>query len=154
NYFEECLAIVREQDDKQGIVGNLERLGQVALYRGEYTAARARLEEGLAISHILKNEDRIARILIPLGQTLLTIGDLNSANMHLIEALTIMVRRSARSDIVRAMELLASIAAAQGDPARAARLWGAAEALSEQIGAPMWPVDRPEYERRVAATRA
>jgi tetratricopeptide (TPR) repeat protein len=36
----------------------------------------------------------------------------------------------------------------------AARLWGAAEVLREQIGAPMWPVDRPEYERRVAEARA
>jgi DNA-binding protein HU-beta len=30
---------------------------------------------------------------------------------------------------------------------------GIAEALREQIGAPMWQVDRPEYARRVAGAR-
>ncbi len=33
------------------------------------------------------------------------------------------------------------------------RLWGAAEALRKQIGVTMWPVDRTEYERRVAEAR-
>jgi hypothetical protein len=46
---------------------------------------------------------------------------------------------------------LATALDADADPLRAARLWGAAAALREQIGAPMWPIDRPEYERRVAA---
>ena len=52
------------------------------------------------------------------------------------------------------LEGLASLEAGQGDPAWAARLWGAAEALREAIGAPMAPVDRPDYDRAVTAARA
>ncbi len=37
---------------------------------------------------------------------------------------------------------------------RTAWLWGAAEALRESIGAPIWPVERASYELSVAATRA
>jgi hypothetical protein len=43
--------------------------------------------------------------------------------------------------------------AARDDPDRAARLWGAAEALRERLGAPLPPNDRAEYERDVAAVR-
>ena len=43
--------------------------------------------------------------------------------------------------------------AAQGEPAWAARLWGAAENLRETIGTPLPPVYRADYERSVAATR-
>jgi DNA-binding NarL/FixJ family response regulator len=40
-----------------------------------------------------------------------------------------------------------------GQPERAARLYGAAEALREAIGIPLPPYHRPEYEREVAVTR-
>ena len=37
---------------------------------------------------------------------------------------------------------------------RAARIWGGAEWLREEIGAPISPVNRPRCERRVAGARA
>jgi hypothetical protein len=43
--------------------------------------------------------------------------------------------------------------AAREDAERAARLWGAAEALRERLGAPLPPNERAEYEREVAAVR-
>jgi hypothetical protein len=52
------------------------------------------------------------------------------------------------------LEGCAALAVQHSEPATGARLWGAAAALRAQIGAPMWPVDRPEYERRVAACHA
>jgi hypothetical protein len=47
---------------------------------------------------------------------------------------------------------MASAAASQ--PEKAARVFGAAEALREAIGAPVPPVERPDYDRAVAAARA
>ena len=47
------------------------------------------------------------------------------------------------------MEALGSLANAQGKPERAARLFGAAEALREAAGAPMPPIERGDYEREV-----
>jgi len=52
------------------------------------------------------------------------------------------------------LEGLASVVAAQGEVAWAARLWGAAEALRETTGAPIAPVERRAYEARVTAARA
>jgi len=46
------------------------------------------------------------------------------------------------------------VAAAQGRPGRAARLFGAAEALLQDVGAPMSPSNVADYERSVAAARA
>jgi non-specific serine/threonine protein kinase len=49
---------------------------------------------------------------------------------------------------------LAGVAVAEGQPVRAARLFGAAEALREAIGAPMSAATRAAFERHVAAARA
>jgi DNA-binding CsgD family transcriptional regulator len=51
------------------------------------------------------------------------------------------------------MEGMASILAVKREPVRAAFLWGAAEALRESIGAPIWPVERASYDLSVASTR-
>jgi non-specific serine/threonine protein kinase len=51
---------------------------------------------------------------------------------------------------------LAAVAAAQAEPARAARLWGATEALREEIGVDSlswWELQTFDYEGRVSATR-
>jgi len=56
--------------------------------------------------------------------------------------------------IVHALEGVAGLAAAQGDARRAARLYGAAEALREVIRTPLAPFDRTEYDRYVAVARA
>ncbi len=41
-----------------------------------------------------------------------------------------------------------------GEVLQAARLFGASDALRESINAPMWPAERADYERNVAAARA
>ncbi len=51
------------------------------------------------------------------------------------------------------LEGLADVFVAQREAARAARLWGAAEALREAMGTPIPPVYRADYERSVAAAR-
>jgi len=45
------------------------------------------------------------------------------------------------------------VMAVQGEPALAARLYGAAEALRERVGTPIPPVEHATYERLVAAVR-
>jgi len=49
---------------------------------------------------------------------------------------------------------LAGVAGSRGDAERAARLWGAAEALREVIGAPVPPNLAPYHDAVVAAARA
>jgi len=52
------------------------------------------------------------------------------------------------------LEGFAGLAGARGQGVRAARLWGAAEALRTDIGAPPSLDARPLYERSMAAARA
>lgn len=51
------------------------------------------------------------------------------------------------------LEELAGIASAQGQPERAARLFGAAEAARRLLDTPLPLNKRPRYERLVAAAR-
>ena len=51
------------------------------------------------------------------------------------------------------LECFAFIAGAQEQLSRAARLFGAAEALRENTHLPMAPYERPEYEQHLAAIR-
>jgi len=50
-----------------------------------------------------------------------------------------------RRGIVEALQGLANVAIASAHPDRAARIWGAAEHLREDIGCPLPPKDRPAY---------
>jgi DNA-binding CsgD family transcriptional regulator len=52
------------------------------------------------------------------------------------------------------LEGFAGLAGARAQGERTARLWGAAEALRSDIGAPVPPDARPYYERSMAAARA
>jgi hypothetical protein len=52
------------------------------------------------------------------------------------------------------LERLAVVAGVWGQTERAARLFGAAIALREAIDAPLWPIERIDYDRHVAAARS
>ena len=60
----------------------------------------------------------------------------------------------AKEGIAVCLEGLAQVAAARAKPLPAARLWGAAEALRESIGAARQQVWRDRYERAVSAARS
>ena len=56
--------------------------------------------------------------------------------------------------VLQALEGAAGVAGAQGQPERAARLFGATDALRAAVGVPVRPVDRRLYDRDVTAVRA
>ena len=58
-----------------------------------------------------------------------------------------------RLGIASSLEGLAEVIAVLDGPLRAARIWGAAERLRAEVGAPLTPKDRPYYARRVATAR-
>jgi hypothetical protein len=51
------------------------------------------------------------------------------------------------------LEAIASLVVTHGQAARAARLLAAAASLRERLGTPLPPIERPEFERSVAAAR-
>jgi DNA-binding CsgD family transcriptional regulator len=56
--------------------------------------------------------------------------------------------------VAYSLETFTALAGEEAQGERAARLWGAAEALREEIGSPLQPSDRPDYDHSVATARA
>ncbi len=80
-------------------------------------------------------------------------GDLASAEAKYRETITRFQWLGHRPAVAHHLECLAFIARAREQPARAARLLGAAEALRTSIGSKMLFNERQEYEREVALLR-
>ena len=59
-----------------------------------------------------------------------------------------------RPGVIYSLEGLAAVAAATAAPQRAARLWGAADALRQEIGYARTAHDSTAYERQVKPVRA
>jgi DNA-binding CsgD family transcriptional regulator len=135
---EEALGFFRELSYKGGMAEALFVLARVQARQGSYSAARSRYADIL---------------------TLAREGD-DPRNIHIayrVEHSRYLPGRPSENDdqlnIPFYLEGLAEVVAAQGEGARAARLWGAAEAMREEIHAPLPAVFRTEYERAVTATR-
>ena len=102
------------------------------------------------------NEAQIAWTLSLLAKVIAAQGDLAAARAFYEESL---IRGKGVNsnlsylDLPPALEGLAAVVAAQGEPTWAARLWGAAEAQREAYSLPLAPVYRADYEQAVAAAR-
>jgi hypothetical protein len=81
-------------------------------------------------------------------------GDFIRARALFKESLATRRELSDRLGIARALEGLATVVADLGDSPRAARIWGAAERLRDEIGTPLSPADRPRYDQHIATARA
>ena len=81
-------------------------------------------------------------------------GDYEGARALYRECLGIFGPAGEQPVIAAVLEGLAGLAAAEDQAERAARLFGAAEALRAAIATPLAPGQRPEYDRYVAATHA
>jgi ATP/maltotriose-dependent transcriptional regulator MalT len=111
------------------------------------------LENSLAIDKQFGTEAE--DIHIALGRLLVLQGDVAAARHHYQESLTLLFEQNVcKENIAASLEGLAALEAGQGAPSLAARLWGAAEALREAIGAPIYPVYRASYEQAIAQARA
>jgi predicted ATPase len=152
--YEERLALSQTLENKVAQARTLNRLGRIALYEGDYPQARALHEESLAIFQELEDKRACATALNHLAPILLHQGEADKARALLEESLTIWRDLEDRHGNIWNLERLAEVAVAQSQPARAARLWGAAEGMREKLGVPLPPPERQRCERPLAAARA
>ena len=152
--LEESLTIDRELGDRSGIAISLNNLGDYACEQGDFLAARELYEESLDIKRKLGNRSGIAITLNGLGNVLAEQGDYPAARALYEESLSIRRDLGDRRGIAYALEGLAAVAATLDSALRSIRIWGAAERLREEIGAPLPPNERPRHDRRLAAVRA
>lgn len=151
--YEESLAIARDLGDRRSTATCLVNLGELAAHQRDFEEARPLLEESLAIRRELADRAGIADAVYMLGNLARFEEQYGQARERYREALSGSSEIGNRKGITECLEGLAAVAGAQNDFVRAARLFGAAEALREAIGSPIAPFARERYERDVAAAR-
>jgi DNA-binding CsgD family transcriptional regulator len=122
----------------------------------DYPQALAFFEESLAVFRDLEDARGISRCLISFGMVSIMAHDYKSTEGVVRQGLQSAREVGDKPGTSFVVLVAAALAGVRRDPARAARLWGAAEALREAIGLSMGHQDRVnyDYEGRVAAARA
>jgi predicted ATPase/DNA-binding CsgD family transcriptional regulator len=152
--YERSLMIRRELGDKLGISSQLGNLGIMAYEQGDYALARALLEESLVLRRDLGDKRGVANTLGILGNVTYAQGEhLSARDLH-EESLRMKRDMGDRRGATISLAGLGEIAESMNQPERAARLFGAVEALIEAMGVVLEGDDRGPYERGVAAVRA
>jgi len=144
----------RQLEDPQSIAWPLNHLGHIAQLQGEYAEAIRLHEASLKPfrelgarhgGHIWAHHD--------LGETYLAQGDAQLAASHFAQALAVARDLGYRAGLAWCLAGMAGVAVLDEEPERATRLWGAAEALRQSIGARHAPAARATREKLIAKAR-
>ena len=153
---EEAVDLFLEVDGKWGAAIELGFLAVAWRDQGDHERAKRLAERGLALSREVGERQAISVALNTLATLAQAERDHEWARELFEEGLTVSAELGNESDVVHCLEGLASIAGAEGSIVRAARLWGAAETLLEEIevGVHTYVPDRSLHQSQVAAARA
>jgi tetratricopeptide (TPR) repeat protein len=132
----------------------LRLLGGVVLHQGDLKKSAALYKECLELFRELGDKWGIANTLWQLGRLMFYLSDVAQARVLYRESLVRQHELGNKSEISSCLEGLASVANAHKEFKRALVLLGAAEALREQIGAPLPLADRADYDHQVTIARA
>jgi predicted ATPase/DNA-binding CsgD family transcriptional regulator len=152
---EEGLALFRTLGYKPGMAHALNIIGELTRIHGDDAHAQAVYEECLRLVRETGEVRREAMCLNNLGCVMMHRGAVQQAEQFFRSALIkrLEVGHDKRGMLTNIL-FLAGALAATGDPARAARLLGAAKALLEPLGVGLEPGDQPEHDRDLALVRA
>jgi tetratricopeptide (TPR) repeat protein len=152
--YNQSLQLCQSSGDGWGIAWSLYALAFLLLAQGDPAQARRALEAALV--HLRQQDMTFAvvRTLLALGHTLFEQGDLEGAKARYCEGLALSASTPLLTIITSGLEGLAMVVAAIGRPDRAARLWGAAEALREATDERRWHIYQRAYDREVSKARA
>jgi len=125
--FERALALARRSS-------TLHNYGTIEMWDGNHPRARKFLEESLAIEAKEGRLRRQSMIRHSLGDMRLREGDVEGATGEYVESLRIAHELNLPRTVAFCAGGLAAVAALRGDAISAARLWGLAERLEDEIG--------------------
>ena len=131
-------------------------LALVARAQGDLPEAAARGEESRALAQAVGDTRLLAEALAHLGHVAHAGGDDGRAAALLGESLRLVRAHGLEADTWRLARILAGLAgvgAAQGQPERALRLGGAAAALAEAAGWPLYAPDQAALDGALARAR-
>jgi predicted ATPase/DNA-binding XRE family transcriptional regulator len=151
--YEEILARSREFAHARGIALALGHLGSLATRQGAFDRARPLLAEAVALYRDHDDRFALAWSLYELGELERVQGDAIAAMRCLQESLTLHQELGATSRIIVCLLTLAALAEATGQPERAVRLLGVAQAQRESHSARLLYADRIQQEQILERTR-
>jgi hypothetical protein len=152
--LEESLQLFRELGDQFWYGHVLQERGYAARLQGDDARAAASYAESLDLFQDLGNMWGIAAVQLALGYLALAQGDAPQAAACFTESLVRYRELGHQEGISVCLAGAAGAAGGLGQPARAARLFGAAEGLRARIGALGQPIERATHEQSVARVRA
>src|SRR5215207_3965802 len=124
------------------------------LNKGDHRHARSLAERGLALCRETGDKHGTSIALFTLAGVAQAERDHERARDLFEEELSVSAELGNEADIVHCLEGIAAIAGAEGSIVRAARLWGAAEALLEKIEAMYTYVPERSLHRSQVAARS
>ncbi len=153
---EEVEALLSEPLDRRVTAHLLLFLGFAAASEGDFEQMIVRQEEALALFRELGDIRNVATCLPSIGMAVLAQGGSERAAALFEEGLLLQRELKYKSAIFFGLMGMAGVAALREQPARAARLFGAAEALREEIGLSLTSSAnaRYDYEGYLGTARA
>jgi non-specific serine/threonine protein kinase len=153
--IEESLAFFRTTEDKVNLGANLMNLGWLLARRGDLHRAGELFDEVVPLAHAASDPIQEANGLAGWSFLAYVDGDLPAASRLARQAIDLVQEIPHRSYTASFLDLLAVVAAAQGQVKRAGRLFGASERMLEDIQSQgrHQPFLR-DHERQVAAARS
>lgn len=131
---EEGLALLWEVNDRPGIALSLNILGELVHLRGDLESAEAVYLEALVIAREIGDKLREAILVLNLGEIAYLRGQLEEALTLFQQAMALGLELEHKSYIASTLALMSGPFDAVGQPERAARLIGAADAINDTMG--------------------
>ena len=148
-YAEEGIRLLKEAGSKWVTAMILYGYGAFATRHGFYEEARSHFEASLTLLTALKDRHRISMIHSELAHLERRQSHFGQAKDLYRETIQEWQKIGHRAAIAHQLENFAFVAKAQEEDQRAAKLFGAAEILRENIHIPMTTFERVEYDREV-----
>ena len=151
--YEEALSLHQQSNDRRRVAAAQVNLANLASAQGDHAYAERLLNESVTALQSLGDLVFTAHALTNLGDVRLKLGDYQGAAAAFRQSIALERDTHDRDVLPYSLEGLADAALAGGAPYRAATLWGAAERLREDMGAPLPPNVAVHHASRVAAGR-
>jgi predicted ATPase/class 3 adenylate cyclase len=152
-YLQEHSRLARQIDNPWQIGSNTYISMIIGLMQGSLPEIRRAVEEATRLLAPLKSNVFITGMRSELAHILRRRGEWAEAQAIYLETIPRWLELGHQAAVAHEFECLAALSLALGQPERAARLLGAAQALRLRLNSEMAPDERPEYEAVLAELR-
>jgi diguanylate cyclase (GGDEF)-like protein len=153
-FYQESRAMFQAMGHQEGTARALERIGQVELLRGNLTEAQIVCEQSLALSQSIGFTKASAHTLHWLANVACEQTDFSRARALHLQGLALATTLKSPEHSIYSLRGIARLAAALDQPLRAARLFGAAEALQHATSKWGFPFEHRYYMPLIGAARS